>query len=266
MGYIDESIILDDTFNEYFSSVFESEGFNAFANFLELSRNQNFSPDINGYTLIYMVPPNLSGAGGTETLTNMARQFPFLAIDFTPPETTVKSTEETSGASIGIPYSTGTSSGGQLSINYIEDSNLNVVNYHNTWVTYMGDVIYGRLSPSEHYIDTGELDYATSAYVVKFKPDMKTLTYVGKATGLFPTNVPSKEIIGNRQSNELSMVGCNYVCAMYTAYVAGGIKGWVLEHLESDLAAYFQTNVPQGGGSPTNMSLTDVLSELGIQD
>jgi hypothetical protein len=267
MAYLDEGLGIDQAVIEYFASgeLYETA---PFGDFIKRSRNSNFSPDINGYTLIYMIPPNLSGVGGVKTLQKIAQQFPFLALDFTPPETIVKTTEETSGASISIPYSTGTFSGGQLSINYIEDSNLNVVNYHNTWVEYIKDVVYGEISPNSEYIDgemAGALDYATSAYVIKFKPDMKTITYVGKATGIFPLNVPSKEVIGNRQSNELSMVGCNYNCAMYTAYVAGGINSWVLEQFYTDLIDYFELGLPLEGGEGTVM-LDSVLAKLGIDE
>jgi|GEM_PF-2862423 hypothetical protein len=264
MAYLDEATRITEMFSQVFDNTSDIYDNTPFGDFVLKSRDTTFSPDINGYTLIYMIPPNLSGAGGESALINISQQFPFLALDFTPPETTVKTTEETSGSSISIPYSTGTSSGGQLSINYIEDSNLNVVNYHNTWVEYIKDVVYGEISPDKDYIESGELDYATSAYVIKFKPDMKTLTYIGKATGIFPMNVPSKEVIGNRQSNELSMVSCNYSCAMYTAYITGGINSWVLENLVTDLNEFFELELPLDEGGSGTIMLDEVLMKLGI--
>jgi hypothetical protein len=269
MGYINDGEILPEgILQSYLDSGLEPSS--VFADFITKARNSRFSPDVNGYTLIYMIPPNLGGTndilgyrnstGGN--LLDISRQFPFLAVDFTPPETTVKSVEETSGASVSIPYTTGSSSGGQLSINYIEDSDLNVTNYHNIWVEYMKEVVYGDRQPHDSYIESGELDYATSAYVLKFKPDMKTLVYVGKVTGLFPLNIPSKEIIGNRQTNELSMVGCNYTCAMYSAYISGGVNSWVLKNMKVDLNDHFGLQLPTDGQTASKVSsLSEVLNK-----
>jgi hypothetical protein len=263
-------IKLDLGIGDYLKNANVDNEHGVFNDFIKRFRNSNFNPDVNGYTLIYMIPPNLGGPcetlgytkGSGGNLGDISRQFPFLAVDFTPPETTVKSVEETSGASVTIPYSTGASSGGQLSINFIEDSDLSVTNYHNMWVEYIKEVVYGDRSPHKDYIDgehSGELDYATSAYVLKFKPDMKTLVYVGKATGIFPLNIPSKEVIGNRQSNELSMVGCNYTCSMYSAYIVGGINSWVLDNVQIDLCDHFGLKLPKD-------SLATAKKVFGLQE
>jgi hypothetical protein len=227
----------------------------AFEQFTSQFKDTSFRPDITGYVLIYLVPPVFMGNS-----TIGGDYCPLLAIDFSPPETTVKSSDETSNAAISIPYSTGTSSGGQLSINYMEDHKLSVVKYHNEWVRHISDVVYGEKEPSAGYASSGKLDYATSAYIVKFKPDMCTMVYVGKATGIFPINIPAKEVIGTRQANELTMVGCNYSCAMYTAYVAGGVNSWVYSNFKSDLQTFYKVDMPDcsdhysenkgGGGAP----------------
>ena len=256
MSYLDDKSVVE-PFVGFIKQNFDDNEY-MFADFVRRSRNPRFNPDVTGYNLIYLIAPDLSSPIVKDDNTFMqqiAQQSSFLAIEFGPPETTVKATEESSGASIRIPYATGKSSGGQLSINFIEDGDLNITKFHTIWVNYISDVIYGDLSPDPKYFtpnnpEFGALDYATSAYVVKFKPDMKTITYIGKATGIFPINMPSKEIIGSRQSNELTMVGMNYMCADYNSVIMGdntngnmGRNGWVYDEFETDMEAYFGVTV-----------------------
>ena len=196
-----------------------------FGQFYQLTRNPNFQPDVTGYTLIYIVPPVAPGG-----LAGTASVFPLLAMEFSPPETTVKATEETSGSSIRIPYATGKMSGGQLSINFIEDDELSVTKFHTDWVNYISDVVYGHRNPSNP--TSGELDYATAAYVVKFRPNMRDITYIGQAKGVFPINIPSKELLGSRQTNDLAMIGMNYMCADYNNHLG---NSWVIGDFENQV-------------------------------
>lgn len=196
-----------------------------YSQFYNLSRKPTFQPDVTGYTLIYIVPPQApEGLGGT------ADVFPFLALEFNPPETSVKSTEETSGSSIRIPYATGRQSGGQLSINFLEDDELSVTKFHTDWVNYISDVIYGNKSPKDP--KSIELDYATCAYVVKFRPNMRDVIYVGQAKGVFPINIPSKELLGSRQTNALAMIGMNYMCADYNNHLG---NSWIIDDFENQV-------------------------------
>jgi hypothetical protein len=256
MSYLNDASVVE-PFDGFIAQNFDDNE-HMFADFVRRSRSKRFNPDVTGYNLIYLIAPDLSGSeDDNEYMQDIAKASSFLALEFGPPETTVKATEESSGSSIRIPYATGKSSGGQLSINFIEDSDLNITKFHTIWVNYMADVIYGDLSPDDKYMDPespefGSLDYATSAYVVKFKPDMKTITYVGKATGIFPVNMPSKEVIGSRQSNELTMVGMNYMCADYNTiimpeddetYMNSYRNNWVYGEFINDMKAYFGVNV-----------------------
>jgi hypothetical protein len=45
------------------------------------------------------------------------------------------------------------------------------------------------------------------------------MTYIGKCIGVFPQSLPSKELIGQRTSNELTTLPFNYFCAAYRAEV-----------------------------------------------
>jgi hypothetical protein len=94
--------------------------------------------------------------------------------------------------------------------------------FHNNWVHYIEQVILGFIDPEESYINSGELDYAGSAFVIRYKPDMSSMVYIGKAVGIFPVNLPNKEIIGSRQSPQLTTFTVNYSCADYREIALGG--------------------------------------------
>jgi hypothetical protein len=219
-----------------------------FRKFLERLKDSNFHPDITGYSLIYLVPPDIPLVSDDNPLF-VDGWIPFLAIDFTPPESNLHVVEESSGGGNVIPYATRVARNGSLSLTFIEDSNLRILDLHNYWVGYIDDLIKGRKDPPEEYmneVDSAELCYATSAYIAKFKPDMRTLTYLGKAVGVFPINIPAKEVIGNRQSNELSTVTVNYTCAYYGSFIpnsigqSGEINNWIFEEFKSDLMDHFK--------------------------
>jgi hypothetical protein len=222
--------------------------------------DQTFHPDINGFTIIVLIPPDLSGYPFSSSdsdissgvISSITHRAPFLALDFTPPETTVNTSELTSGSSIRIPFAISKQSGGNLSISYIETSDLAIKTLHNIWVQYIHDVLHGIVDPSSKYIEEsnfnpllnsnefGALDYATSAYVIRYKPDMKTAIYIGKAVGIFPVNLPSKEVIGVRSSNELTMLNVNYICADYVETTFGpnstlSETSWIVDEFFSNV-------------------------------
>ena len=136
---------------------------------------EEFMPDINGYSLIFMIPPDLSGFSlGREYMEVIAKKFVFLAIDFTPPAIQVTSAE-VSGTSGGIPYGTKVSKGGQCSITFLDTSELGTFSFHKIWVDYIDKITKGSVTPSSNYLDPkhsdfGSIDYMSSAYVIRMKP------------------------------------------------------------------------------------------------
>jgi hypothetical protein len=217
--------------------------------FYKLLYDSGFHPDINGYTLIYLLPPDLSGYFKKSPLTRIETDrailsTPLLALDFSPPEIQVTSSNIESGASVILPYATGVNRHGQLSINFIDNSKLEIYKMHETWVNYMEEVIYGSTSPDDKYITTGMIDYATSAYVVKFKPNItdnkSSILHVGKAVGIFPANQPTKEIIGVRGTHEITMVPMNYTCSAYVTATMGqsNYTGWVIDELLTNITKW----------------------------
>lgn len=194
----------------------------------------DFSPDITGYCLIYLIPPDLSGTlinggkfdshlnysnDGIKTFNETSKFLTFAAIDFTPPQSQIN-TEQFNARTGGFPYATEVSESDQLSVTYLDTINLDVYNFHLEWLEYIRGCIDGRIIPNNKYIDDsdnnsyfGTIDYMSSLYVIKFRPDMKDISYIAKCTGIFPQNVPSKEIIGQRSSNEMTTLPFNYFCS-----------------------------------------------------
>lgn len=215
--YKEESLKhLHNSLLEHFYSVMFNRGDSIF--------NSEGTPDISGYTLIFLVPPILSGMAFDVLPTTFmtSRNTIFQAIEFSPPETAINANTISSSSNIKMPYVIGKTSGGNMSISYIENTKLDINAFHNNWLHYMEQVTLGYMSPTQDYIDSGELDYATSAFVIRYRPDMKSMIYIGKAVGIFPLNLPNKEIIGRRDSPQLTTYNVNYICADYRETVLAG--------------------------------------------
>lgn len=236
---------------------------------------KNFNPDINGYTLLFFVPPPLSGLKFTqhspidgsiisegnkqqieESLLTISKFITFAAVDFSTPQEQLN-TERVSSRSGGIPYATEYSTSEQMSVSYLDDANLTIYNFHQVWIHYIWDLLEGKLAPDDQYLkprhekinnvgnfDYGDfyasIDYAASFYVAKYKPDLKTITYIGKCIGCFPQSLPSKELIGQRTTNELTMLPFQYFCAAYRGeVVVHGYSNWILEEFRTNVLSTF---------------------------
>lgn len=201
----------------------------------------SFHPAINGYNLIFMKPPHLSGysdlPADLETLTKFSKMICFLGVDFNPPQIQVTASELPSRSG-SLPYAMEVSGTGQLSISFLDDQYEHCFGYHKLWMSYIEDITRGArtsdgmpIEPDPKYftpgeVEFGQIDYMTSAFIIKFKPVQGTnvpgdLVYVGKATGIFPINSPDKETIGRRDSPELVTLTYNYPCANFRQWTAG---------------------------------------------
>lgn len=224
--------------------------------------NCSFHPSISGYTLIFMKAPHLSGYteyGQGDILSDVLKMTCFIAIDFTPPPIQVAASELPSRSG-SLPYAMEVSSTGQLSISYLDDQYEHCFGFHKVWTSYIEDVTRGaktsdgsKVTPAAEYYTPGsqkfgEIDYMTSAFVVKFKPTVGTnmpgdIVYVGKATGIFPLNVPDKEVIGRRDSPELVTLTYNYPCAAYKQWAAGTPNAdndkYIQDEFLQDVASFY---------------------------
>lgn len=246
---------------------------------------RNFNPDINGYTLLFFTPPPLSGLkfeqkspidGETislgdkgqieRSLNEISKFITFAAVDFSSPQEQLNS-ERVSSRSGGIPYATEYTTSEQMSVSYLDDSRLTIYNFHQVWIHYIWDLLEGKLAPDDKYLTPvdeynpdvnnigftdfgnmyGAIDYAGSFYVVKYKQDLKTITYIGKCIGCFPQALPSKELIGQRTTNELTMLPFQYFCAAYRGEVISEHHdSWILTEFKNYILSKFN-GVKYGG-------------------
>lgn len=259
-----------DNLTQYVDSIFRSnnpkmESRNAVLKFFYNQLYRDYNPDINGYTLVFMVPPDLSGYRSNcdvgskyiygfekgSYMMEVGKFITFAATDFTPPQRTMN-VEQAKSRSGGASYATEVDIAGQCSITFIDNIDLDIYMFHHTWFEYIRESIEGLVKPAKEYLDPpdpdknplyGAIDYAASIYVVKYKPDMKTITFVGKITGVFPQGLPTKELIGQRTSNELTTLPFNYVCSYYQEAIwqenIGREKNhWLFEELEHILEIF----------------------------
>lgn len=210
-----------------------------------------YIPDTNGFTLIFMVLPELSGIGDTNQSLGLRKFITFAGVDFTPPVTQISS-ESYASRSGKIPFATEVIESEQCSVTFIEALHLPIYSYHLSWAEYLRDVLNGVISPASAYMDSssplyGHLDYAGSFYVVKFAPDSATPLYLAKCIGVFPQSLPSKELIGTRTSIELTTLPITYYCAAYRecnifsgAILEGRVQNkWVFDEWFSQIITLF---------------------------
>jgi len=191
---------------------------------------KQYNPDINGYTLVFMLPPDLSGwdkdftklysQDGPSFVFDTSKFVTFAAIDFTPPTHQVN-TEKVSSRTGAIPYVTEVTNTEQCSITYIENSNIDIYHFHHMWIEYMRAVVDGFVSPASKYLDPtnltffGAIDYAASIYTVRYLPNLRDIRYINKSIGVFPQSLPSKELVGQKSSNELTTLPFTYFVSGY---------------------------------------------------
>lgn len=226
-----------------------------------------FNPDINGFTLAFLIPPPFLGLKNkndlnflnlinipnvnsdtitlTQTnkyLTSIQKLVTFAATDFSPPQRTVN-TERVSSRSGGIPYATEVEPSEQCTIQYIDNHDLDIFNFHCEWVAYIEELLQGILVPPGEYLNSnsstyGCLDYAGSLYIVKYDPSLRNMKYLGKCTGIFPQSLPSKELIGSRQQNELTVLPFTYFVSYYEESINPHHPIWA--DFQNDITSVFR--------------------------
>lgn len=221
---------------------------------------RQYTPDISGYVITYMIPPDLSGYRLTpesQFLDYFRKNSSFFAIDITPPTINVNS-NEVSGTFSGFTSANSVNETHQLNITYVDDSSMTVYSFHKIWMDYLRDVTIGNVEPDEKYIngsiDTGGeetdscyIDYYGSVFVIKFRPSLSgskmidDIMFIGKGTGIYPASLSDKESIGRRDANELVMLPVSYNCVSYRQYVLSNDLvhdnnfKWIYEELKTIL-------------------------------
>lgn len=222
---------------------------------------RDFAPDINGYTLVFFIPPHLSGydvlTGGNHYsqivkdsyMNTVGKIMTFAAIDFTPPQSQIRS-ENISLRSGAVPIASEVSETDTCSITFVDNRQLDIYMFHHIWVEYIREILEGTIEPDASYYDPeysaesggatkyGCIDYAASFYIVKYRPDMQTVTFVSKCVGVFPQSLPNKELIGSRTTNEMVTLPFTYSCsgyreALYSENTSiSGTRHWLFGELD----------------------------------
>ncbi|MBK7107456.1 MAG: hypothetical protein IPH62_19490 [Ignavibacteriae bacterium] len=179
--------------------------------------------DINGFSIIFMYPPHLSGDLEYDTpeilFKDRFQDFMIFAVEFDVNDIELKTSSIEISSGSEMQYVSGFTTSQDLSVRYIDDKTLKIYGFHSDWFNYIKDIIYGNKFPLDEYIDSKELDYMASFYYLKFKSNMDVPNYIGKASGIFPKSLPVKDLFGNRTDNQIIMYNINYFCASYEGFV-----------------------------------------------
>lgn len=173
--------------NQYISNAYSENGI---LRYVYSKLFQEYTPDISGYTLLFISPPVLSGylnlgnqnydPSSTSFFSETSKLCPLLAVNFTPPAIQLN-TGALAGSSGTQHYATELNITDSMSVSFVDTINLDIYTYHATWLQYIYQILEGTLSPSAEYLLTRKIDYCSSFYFVKFKPNMNAIQYIGKA-------------------------------------------------------------------------------------
>lgn len=208
------------------------------------------SPDVSGYTMIFMVPPPLSGFSkvlgnnnysqfGSSFTGELGKLMPLLATNYVPPSVQMN-ISVLSGPSGSQHFPTNLSITENMSVTYIDTINLDVYAYHVSWLDYVYQVLEGTLEPSNDMIKNRTIDYMASFYIVKWQPDIQTIQYIGKAVGCMPKELPTSEVVGTRSSNELTNITFNYTVSNYWETTKNQNNNWLFDEFQSIIMSQYQ--------------------------
>lgn len=189
-----------DLYKYFKQAVGEVDIHDLFKEFYNFFYNNGYDYDINGFSLIYFVPPSVASVG------DKIEGYPTLALEFIPSDIEVEK------SSIGIigneiyNYATNVIPSAEVSVSYIDSTTLNLYQVHSEWVKYIHRAVLGLEGGS----DNKTLNYLGTIYSLKFGSDMKTPLMLAKATGVFPNFVPYKEYLGPRSQNLITICNCSY--------------------------------------------------------
>jgi hypothetical protein len=208
---------------------------------------QEFNPELSGFSFCFMVPPpfialqNSPGKYDFEYIKSFRKLTLFSSIDFNPPQRQIQS-EKFSARGGGIPYATEMDISQQASVSYLDNTDLDIFNFHLTWFEFVHEMLLGYIKVPDIYLDPnlptyGGLDYAGSLFILKYDMAMQEIKYIGKATGIFPSTLPNKEIIGQRTTTELVVLPITYTCAWFDETLHHNHPIW--KELENKIIEYF---------------------------
>ncbi len=220
---------------------------------LGIRRNDNFSPHINGFYMVFMQHgtwydrylryvgdlnsetyqggfnseysneyklSNPAAAGPLKASTTR-NSFNMLATDIDVPDVT----EEYISVSSRIRNSFVPSRSyfvSDFSISYIENVNLEVIRYHEAWFKYLELLKRGEIPMYDNKEDCKRLNeksifldmpFTNAVWVAVFHPFTTDIQLLIKLMGVMPVTMPLKQIIGNRSQSKMTVLNLQYKAA-----------------------------------------------------
>jgi hypothetical protein len=236
---IQKNVSLTQNLYKYLQKSFKTECISDFfKGFYQFFYDNGYDYDINGFSLVFFVPPHLSGFGWPSpelllnpsygsNLTNGLNYLDFItfALEVTPPDVTVEKGTLGIIASETYDYPINVHGGTDMSLTYLDSSDLKLYSFHSIWVRYIHAAISGRVAPTmetggrpystENPDDDDIIDYVGSIYILKFDADMLKPRMIAKALGVFPNAVPFKEQIGAKGQHQVTISNVSYTCSYF---------------------------------------------------
>lgn len=222
---------LDDSTSlyKYLKKSFKDECISTFfKGFYKFFYENGYDYDINGFSLIFFMPPHLSGfqwptpveliAPGSPGGTMSYLDFITFGLEVTPPDVGVEKSTLPTQASDTFDYPVHVHSGSEISLSYVDNAQLKLYTFHSDWVRYIYAVVYGLVNPDDKYLQEDDydiIDYLGSLYILKFDATMFRPIMIGKAVGIFPNAVPFKESIGPKGQHQVTISNVSYTCSYF---------------------------------------------------
>ncbi len=216
---------------------------------LGVKHNQNFSPHVNGFYMVWMVhgtwydkylkyarspggilnPSPISQLpykaavgdhGGKLDPSTQGNSFNMLATDIDVPDIT----EEYISVSSRLRNSFVPSRNyfvSDFSISYIENINLEVIRYHEAWHKYLELLKRGEVemydsrdeceaSNRDIFLD---MPFTNAVWVAVFRPFTTDIQLLIKLVGVMPVTMPLKQVVGNRSASKMTVLNLQYKAA-----------------------------------------------------
>lgn len=228
---IEKNVSLTAGLYKYLKKSFENECLSDFMKgFYKFFYDNGYDYDINGFSLVFFMPPHLSGfnwptpdlllsPSSSNSLGLSYLDFITFALEFTPSDVSIEKGTLGLVASDTFDYPINIHATTDVSLSYLDTSDLKLYAFHSIWVRYIHAVISGMTLPRNEYLDADNdfdvIDYLGSLYVLKFDADMLKPRMIGKALGIFPNAVPFKEQIGPKGQHQITISNVSYTCSYF---------------------------------------------------
>ena len=185
---------------------------------------KDFNPAISGYTLCLMVPPDFSNLPrervDSQYLDYLSKISIFNILEYTPPQISIKNSEITNSSG-AIQYASEQNISTDFNCMILDNNEYSYYNFFKLWVDYIFDVLMGTIKPNSDFLDFtnpsyGALDYVANFYLLKYKPNVRDVDFVGKVFGAFPKTLPTKEFLGSRATNDVTILSVDFACSYYS--------------------------------------------------